>query len=308
MSAYTILPSELFDAYKTESISLRSFNILTALYHMADFGADAPLGPGVVRAMSAERVLRYLRESITRSSVRQMQRQLKRLRDAGWYTWDYEDGSKRPYNIWLRNFPVLKKEGGAGNGGRENSDVADGDGENVAENVAVVELLRPSIPKSCMCRSKRNVADGVAEDYAVNVRTMSPNNQYAPYGRAPLHRGESTPAAPPDPRLAELKALVYNLAGHLPSASDGTLQRIIDTHDFDEVKEAVKDFIDLTDHKSRSDLNRLFGQDGSGLDSVIQSIRGKKAQQQAEEQARAVRAKERAAEAAAKKQAEEQSS
>jgi hypothetical protein len=304
MIAYTILPSAVFDAYKTESINLRFFNILTALYHMADFGADTPLGPGVVRAMSAERVLRYLRESITRSSVRQMQRQLKRLRDAGWYTWDYEDGSKRPYNIWLRNFPVLKKESGAGNGGTENSGVADRDGENVA----VVKLLRPCIPESCGCSAKRNVADGVADNDAVNVRKLSSNNQYSPSGREPLHRGELTETAPPDSRLAQLKALVYDLADQLPPTSDAMLQRIIDTRDFDEVKVAVKDFIDLTDHKSRSDLNRLFGQDGSGLDSVIQSIRGKKAQQQAEEQARAVRGKERAAEAAAKKKAEEQSS
>jgi hypothetical protein len=304
MSAYTILPSEVFDAYKTESISLRFFNILTALYHMADFGADAPLGPGVVRAMSAERVLRYLRESITTSSVRQMQRQLKRLRDAGWYTWDYEDGSKRPYNIWLRNFPVLKKEGGAGNDGTENSGVADGDGENVVENVAVVKLLRPCIPESCGCRAKRNVADGVADNDAVNVRKLSSNNQYAPSGREPLHRGESTETAPADPRLAELKALVYSLAGQLPPTSDAMLQRIIDTREFDEVKAAVKDFIEVTEHKSRSDLNRLFGYDGSGLDSVIQSLR----KEEAEEQARAVRAKERAAETAAKKKAEEQSS
>ena len=304
MSAYTILPSEVFDAYKTESISLRFFNILTALYHMADFAADAPLGPGVVRAMSAERVLRYLRESITTSSVRQMQRQLKRLRDAGWYTWDYEDGSKRPYNIWLRNFPVLKKEkSSAGNDGRENSDVADGDGENVADYVAVVELLRPCNPKACMCRSKRNVADDVADGDAVNVRTMSSNNQYAPSGRSPLHRGNSTETAPPDPRLAELKALVYSLAGQLPPTSDAMLQRIIDTREFDEVKAAVKDFIEVTEHKSRSDLNRLFGYDGSGLDSVIQSLR----KEEAEEQARAVRAKERAAETAAKKKAEESS-
>jgi hypothetical protein len=308
MSAYTIVPSVVFDAFESGDISLRLFNILVALYHLAEFGADSPRGAGVVRSTSAERTLRYLQEPTTKSSVRNMQRDQRRLLDAGWFTWDYKDGSKRPYNIELRNFPVLKKERGAGNGGTENSGVADGDGENVAENVAVVVLLRPYVPEPCMCHARRNVVDDVADNDGMNVRKLSSNNQYAPSGREPLHRRESTETAPADPRLAGLKALVYDLAGHLPSTSDGTLQRIIDTHDFDEVKVAVKDFIDLTDHKSRSDLNRLFGQDGSGLDSVIQSIRRKKAQQQAEEQARAVRAKERAAEAAAKEKADEQSS
>jgi hypothetical protein len=268
MSSYTIVPSEVFDAYESGDISLRLFTILVVLYHLADFGADSPLGAGVVRAMSAERTLHYLHEPITDSSVRNMQRELRRLRDAGWFTSDYKDGSKRPYNIELRNFPVLKKEGSAGNGGTENSGVADGDG--------------------------------------VNVLNLSSNNQYAPSGREPLHRDESTETAPADPRLAELKALVYDLAGHLPSTSDVQLQRIIDTRDFDEVKGAAYDFIYVTEHESRSDLNRLFEHDGSGLDSVIQSVRKKKAQEQAEEQARAVRAKERAAEAAVKKKAEEQ--
>jgi hypothetical protein len=309
MSAYTIVPSQVFKAYESGDISLRLFNILVVLYHLADFGADAPLGPGVVRSMSAERVLRYLHEPITKSSVRNMQRELRRLLDAGWFTWDYKNGSKRPYNLKLRNFPVLKKEiYGAEIEDMQNGGDADGDGENVAENVADVVLLRPYSPEVCGRWSKRNVADDVADNDGVNVPKVTPNNQYAPSGREPLHRGESTETAPPDSRLAELKALVYDLADQLPPTSDAMLQRIIDTRDFDEVKVAVKDFIDLTDHKSRSDLNRLFGQDGAGLDSVIQSIRGKKAQQQAEEQARAVRGKERAAEAAAKKKAEEQSS
>jgi hypothetical protein len=290
MSAYTIVPSEVFDAYESGDITPRLFNLLVVLYHFADFGADSPLGPGVVRSMAAERTLRYLQEPITKSSVRKMQRELRRLRDAGWFTWDYKDGSKRPYNIELTNFPVLKKEKhGVENIGGQNGGVADGDGENVA----VVELLRPYIPKSCMCRSKRHVADGVAEDDAVNVRTMSSNNQYAPSGRSPLHRGESTETAPPDPRLAELKALVYSLSDQLPSTSDATLQRIIDAYDFDEVKDALVDFIYRKEHKSRSDLNRLF--DGCGLDSVIQCVRNEKAREQAEEQARAAREKERAA-------------
>jgi hypothetical protein len=287
MSAYTIVPSAVFDAYESGDISLRLFTILVVLYHLADFGADAPLGSGVVRSMSAERILRYLGEPFDKSSVRQMQRELRRLLDAGWFTWDYQNGSKRPYNLKLRNFPVLKPEKhGAENDGGRNGDVADGDAENVAENVAVVELLRPYTPASCGCRSKRNVADDVADDEAVNVPILSPNNQYAPSGREPLHRGESTATAPPDPRLTELKALVYGLAGHLPSTSDGTLQRIIDTHDFDQVKEAVNDFIHGTEHNSRSDLNRLFEHDGSGLYSVIQSLRREKVRRQAEEQAR----------------------
>jgi hypothetical protein len=280
MSAHTIVPAAVFDAYESGDISLRLFNILVVLYHLADFGADAPLGSGVVRSMSAERILRYLGEPIDKSSVRQMQRELRRLLDAGWFTWDYQNGSKRPYNLKLRNFPVLKQEKhGAENDGGRNGDVADGDAENVAENVAVVALLRPYIPASCGCRAKRNVAENVADDVGVNVPNLSPNNQYAPSGRAPLHRGDSTATAPPDPRLTELKTLVYDLSKHFPPTTDDSLQRIVDTHDFADVKAAVIDYIDENDHRSRSDLNRLFEHDGSGLDSVIQSIRKRSGKQ-----------------------------
>jgi hypothetical protein len=283
MSAYTIVPSQVFKAYESGDISLRLFNILVVLYHLADFGADAPLGPGVVRSMSAERVLRYLHEPITKSSVRNMQRELRRLLDAGWFTWDYKNGSKRPYNLKLRNFPVLKKEiYGAEIEDMQNGGDADGDGENVAENVADVVLLRPYSPESCGCRSKRNVADDVADDDGVSVRIMSPSNQYAPSGREPLHRGESTETAPADPRLMELKTLVYGLAKQFPPTSDAMLQQIIDTHDFDEVKAAVEHFIVETEHESRTDLKQLFEHDGSGLDSVIQFVRREKARRAAQ--------------------------
>lgn len=118
MNKYTIVPNAVFDAFEQQDITERELTILIGLYRMADF-ADRGKGVGVVRSMSAERVVNWLQENSNENAVRRMRRSLAKLRSQGWFTWDYRHGDPRPYHLWLRDYIALAPSSDAGEPGSQ---------------------------------------------------------------------------------------------------------------------------------------------------------------------------------------------
>jgi len=169
--AYFRFPAAAYEALRDGDLSLLQYTILGTLYYRANWKT------GVVRSISADQVIRDLGEtgllptdSVMDSRRRLIQRAMKAMRMAGWFTSDYKEGSKRPYNIQLTNYLSLSVP---------ESVAAD----NVADNDADEVILNPCEITSCAQPSLEFDADNVADVSLTcrgRVADVSPNNQYSP--------------------------------------------------------------------------------------------------------------------------------
>jgi hypothetical protein len=109
MSASTFrIPDAGYEALICGDLSSLQFMILVLLYRRANWKT------GVVRAISADQVIRDLGETglipsaVSFDARKQIvQRAMKAMRLAGWFTSDYKAGSRRPYYITLTNYLSL---------------------------------------------------------------------------------------------------------------------------------------------------------------------------------------------------------
>jgi hypothetical protein len=126
-NTYFRFPGVAYEALTNGDLSALQFVILVLLYRRANWKT------GVVRSISAEQVIRDLGDTglipaaPTPNARKQIvQRAMKAMRLAGWFTSDYKTGSKRPYDITLTSYLSLCT---AERADAENSTEMDADGD-----------------------------------------------------------------------------------------------------------------------------------------------------------------------------------
>lgn len=158
MSPFSRVPHAVYDALERNMITQLQFVILSWLHKWADYRT------GCIRGFRAGSLCRVLHISITKASLRAMQREVSILRQAGWFHWNYQHGRNKPFDVWLHNYQPMQPSSYRF---KENNLVA----EHLVENVAEQSVLNP-----CEIRSYQEAADfDVAGDVAEERDSLSLN-------------------------------------------------------------------------------------------------------------------------------------
>ncbi len=256
---FTRLPQEVFDFLERGDINKTQFIILSLLHKWADYRT------GRVAAFCAERVCRYLHIETTPANLKAMRRQIAPLREMGWFHHDYEQGSKRPYNVWLHNYlPILV-----------NDDVHDKGHGNVHDSVHENRLLNPYEIKPYQPTLDFDVREDVPEDVREFGTKLSANNLIKDAGRKTsktnINQNATVAHDPETAQVTDLKAFIWELLEFTrPRAWASAL---LQKYPIDEIKHAIGEFAFSDRHSGNPGDRALAFFFKEGLEDVIRARR-----------------------------------
>jgi hypothetical protein len=209
-SGYARVPHFVLEALEKGLIDIVQYAALTAMYHWADYGT------GRIQSFSAERLLVLFHEKVNKKSMRRMQRKLKALRLAGWFTWNYKLGVEQPYDVWMSNYFESFEATNSQN-------VAPSSEKSVAANVAAPQPVENTTKPVTAIAYPSGLGAGRDENVAANVATEGVR-QLSLNIKADREKQQQTtnPVPPPESEAAvkDLATFVYGLSqGYVLSTS-----------------------------------------------------------------------------------------
>lgn len=180
-----LVPHQPWLALTHGEINLLQFCILFSLHRRV-----MEWDTGRISSFSAEQVILELKHTglIKGRSFKQQQRnvenQMALLRKAGWFHWDYKEGSHRPYNIWLHNWVACQQDSiysfilASSYFGDVSPQKA---GVNYADGVPEYRIINPCEIKPCINRRAKpdvqNYDEGHAQNYDEGTRHQITTNK-----------------------------------------------------------------------------------------------------------------------------------
>jgi hypothetical protein len=247
---FTRVPHAVTDALQRGDITPLQFQILVMLHKLADWTT------GEVKSWSAERFLHEMGPQEGLPEARTVRRAQQRLRAMGWYSHDYVDGPKRPYNVLINNYLIFRPV---------QANDQDGDPEKT--------LVR-------QCKIKTFVEASLGHDHASDrgsdhesLGQVSSKDQYAPPLSAPSlpapQEGSKARAEKID-GFGEMYARVYSITKWMPDSAPAALKRLLKLFSPEQIEGGVRW---ARQHEGggleAKDVKRLFADGGAQLEIEI---------------------------------------
>jgi hypothetical protein len=257
VSRFTRLPQAAFDALERGDINKTQFIILSLLHQWANYAI------GRVDSFSAERVCRYLHIEPTPANLKAMRRQIAPLREMGWFHHDYEQGSKRPYRVWLHNYvPLLVSD-----------NVHDTGHENVRDSVHEETVLNPCEIKPYQRTIDFDGRDAVPDDVH-EIGTKVSFNNHKGCGQEKLKTNTNQPNPVPEPNMVEaddLRAFIWELVDFTRPAAWAS--SLLKKYPLMEIKYAIAEYVFSDRHSGEPGNRALSFFFKEGLESIIHTRR-----------------------------------